>query len=123
MKKTLLAIALSSVLLSGCVISIDDDRDFDSASSMSWSELEAENRSKISRLDIGDSLSSVRDMLGVPDFNELMKKGDKEYRVLYFRTQRREGDGATTKDECTPVIFVDGILQGIGDESLDILLS
>jgi len=32
-------------------------------------------------------------------------KGDDEYRVLYYRTQRLHADGDTTKDETTPLIF------------------
>lgn len=118
MKKGLLAIALSGVLLSGCVISIDDDYD-NGSNHVSWSKIEKENRKMISELSVGTSIASVRRSMGTPDFDELIVKNDKEHRVLFYRTQRTEGDGITTKDECTPILFVNGELIGFGQTALD----
>jgi hypothetical protein len=121
MKKSLLVVGFTSVLLlSGCVISIDDDYDYDSdQSSTSWAELEEQNREKISQLSVGTSINSVRRTMGTPDFDELLVKNGQEHRILFYRTQRTKGDGATTKDECTPIIFVDGELSGFGQTALD----
>jgi hypothetical protein len=121
MKKGLLAIAISGVLLSGCVISIDDDytHDYDGDKHSSWSKLEKENREKISELSPGTNISAVRRSMGTPEFDELLVKDSQEYRILFYRTQRTEGDGITTKDECTPILFVDGNLVGFGSTALE----
>ena len=39
------------------------------------------------------------------------------YEVLFFRTHRTHSDGETTKDECTPLVFRDGVLIGFGDKA------
>ncbi|MFT5282364.1 MAG: hypothetical protein ACJA0G_000261 [Kangiellaceae bacterium] len=117
MKKGLLAIVLSGVLLSGCVISIDRDHDYDNGTS--WREIEKENRQKIIDLLPGTAISAVRLSMGTPAFDELIVKGDKEHRVLFYRTQLTEGDGITSKDECTPILFVNGKLIGFGEMALN----
>lgn len=119
MNKTFVAISLSALLLSGCVISVDDDNYSDGRNS--WSQIEEDNRESISELSMGNSLNSVRRKMGVPDFDELMVKNNEEHRVLYYRTQRNRGDGATTKDECTPILFINGELVGFGESALKAL--
>jgi hypothetical protein len=120
MKKTLLALLAASTLLSGCVIAIgDDDYERSGYQHSSWSEIEERNREKIGQLDVGESIDTVRRKLGVPDFDEMLVKNSAEHRVLFYRTQRTKGDGATTKDECTPLIFVNGELSGFGQTALD----
>lgn len=121
MKKMLVAVAVSSILLSGCVISIDDGMEYDGYGSHSWQEQQKENREQISRLKIGSSIASVRGKMGTPDFDELVVKDGKEHRLLYYRTQRARGDGITTKDECTPILFVNGELAGFGDSALKVM--
>lgn len=121
MKTKLIIIPLAAVFLSACII-VDGDHVSDSYGKRTdWQELEKDNRSKISALDIGDSVQSVLARMGVPEFDELLTVDDKNYRVLYYRTQRNESDGVTTKDECTPVVFVDGELTGFGQLALDSL--
>jgi hypothetical protein len=116
MKKGLLTIALSGLLLSGCVISIDDGYSDDRHKS--WSKIEKDNRQQISNLLPGTAISAVRRNMGIPDFDELIVKDGKEHRVLFYRTQRIEGDGITSKDECTPILFVNGELIGFGETAL-----
>ncbi|HET8817399.1 MAG TPA: DUF3192 domain-containing protein, partial [Pseudidiomarina sp.] len=53
--------------------------------------------------------------LGTPNFSELWTVDGDKYRVLYYRTHRVDSDGETTKDECTPLVFVNGSLVGTGD--------
>ncbi len=122
MKKAFAAVAFSSILLSGCVISIDDDMEYDGYESYSsWEERQKENREQISRLKVGSSIASVKGKMGTPDFDELVVKDGKEHRLLYYRTQRAKGDGVTTKDECTPILFVNGELAGFGDSALQVI--
>lgn len=117
MKKSILALVVAGVLLSGCVISIDDS--YDNDKNMSWDEIQKENREKISELSPGAAITVVRRSMGTPDFDELIMKDGKEYRVLFYRTQRMKGDGNTSKDECTPILFVDGKLVGFGETALN----
>ena len=121
MFKKLAVVVGVSLALSACVISIDDDDfdGYDSDRNVSWSQIEQDNREKIGELSVGTSISSVRRKMGIADFDELLVKDGQEHRVLFYRTQRKRGDGATTKDECTPLIFVNGELMGFGQSALD----
>jgi hypothetical protein len=38
--------------------------------------------------------------------------------VLYYRTRRVDDDGITTKNECTPLVFINNELVGWGELSL-----
>ncbi len=106
---TMIPLALT---MGGCVISIDGDGDGYHAD---WEDREYENRKSISNLALDLSHTQVTSMLGVPDFTEFHKSEDGNYMVLFYRTQRIKGDGITTKDECTPVVFKDEKLIGWGD--------
>jgi len=57
----------------------------------------------------------VKNLMGVPDFNETYEKNGETIQVLYYRTQRTKKDGITTKDECTPLIFKQSILSSWGE--------
>ena len=47
--------------------------------------------------------------------NDLAKKfADNNYQVMFYRTQHVKSDGITTQDECTFLLFVNGILKEIG---------
>jgi len=116
MKHVFLAAALvSPLLLSGCVVSVGGDKD--GYYSSDWEEREYNNRKHISRLEKDMSYESVVRKMGVADFNELHEKGDGVYRVLFYRTQRTMDDGITTKEECTPLVFLNGMLVGWGDSA------
>lgn len=111
MHKSLPAVVLAAAipLLGGCVVAMGDvmsDREDD----------ERANREAISRLDTGMTIEAVRSRLaGAPDFSESIESEDGDYRVLFYRTQRREADGMTTRDETTPLIFRNGELVGWGE--------
>lgn len=116
MKKTLLAAAiLLPLTLTGCVISVDGDGDYSHHSG--WQDREEKNRKSISRLEVDTKVTTIQSRMGVADFNELQRKGDDNYQVLYYRTHRRDGDGVTTKDECTPLVFKNGLLIGWGERA------
>ena len=118
-KTALIAIPLS-LYLTGCVIAVNEDgtrTDWIGSSTESWKQKQKENKSLIADLEMGDSYEDVRKNMGTPDINEAFSDGDKKYQVLFYRTQHRHSDGETTKDECTPLIFVDGKLISWGNKA------
>ena len=120
LKAALIAISLS-MSLTGCVIvSTDEDTRadwFDSDSKATWQKVQKENKRKIAQLEVGDTYSSVRKTMGTPEFNEAYSEDGKKYQVLFYRTRHRHSDGETSKDECTPLIFIDGKLTSWGEKA------
>ena len=120
MKTVLLSVALaSSVLLSGCGVSVGGGSD--SHYGADWEDRECNNRKHIANLETGTSYETVLRKMGGADFNELFEKQDGTYRVLYYRTQKTMGDGITTKDECTPLVFRNSSLVGWGDSAYSLM--
>ncbi|MBO1254116.1 DUF3192 domain-containing protein [Alteromonas sp. 5E99-2] len=118
MKTLLLISALSAPLvLSGCVISVHDDDEH--GYSIDTEDRETNNRHHIANLNLGDSLESVTRKMGVADFDELKQTNEGAVRVLYYRTQKVKSDGVTTKDECTPIIFLDNQISAWGELGLN----
>ena len=121
-KKLILALPLTFAL-TGCVIVADKDNydgDFDwqsSSSSSEWKQVQKSNKAKIAELEIGTSLTDVKTTMGTPNINEAFTENNKQYQVLFYRTRHKHSDGETTKDECTPLIFVDGTLQSWGQKA------
>lgn len=113
------AMALAGVLtlaLAGCAVTVNDGNGagYDS----DWRERQEHNRREIARLEIGMSLAEIRDRLGRPDITEAFMQDGAEYRVFYYRTRHTRGDGKTTRDEATPLVFRDGRLEGWGETLL-----
>ncbi|MET1255194.1 DUF3192 domain-containing protein [Aliikangiella maris] len=102
--------------LSGCIIV--GERYDDDGHHSSWEERQRENRQIISQLPMQSSRKSVLDQLGAPEFSEAYTKGNDEYRILYYRTQRKHDDGDTTIDETTPLVFKNDQLLGWGEQIL-----
>lgn len=103
------------VVLSGCVVAIGADevdrRD-------QWAKIERENRNAITSLEIGMDRASVEGrMPNPPALSEAFTVEDAVYTVLFYRTQRVDGDGRTTRDETTPLIFRDGVLDAWGESA------
>ncbi len=119
MHKALLVLALATPLaLSGCVIAVGDKGE-SVTWQHDWEQREQRNRENLNQLNLGMSTTDVRDLMGTADFNESLSKADKRYQLLYYRTQRLRGDGTTSKDECTPLVFEEGKLIGWGDKLLE----
>jgi uncharacterized protein YceK len=120
MKKVLaLSVLAAAISLSGCVIKIDDDGYDSSYSSYSdWEKREKKNRRYIADLDLQTAKDVIKNDLGAPDFNEVFAKDDDKVQILYYRTQRTDDDGLTTKDECTPLVFVNDELKGWGESAV-----
>jgi hypothetical protein len=108
-----------SLGLSGCVISVNSDGEYGHQSD--WHEKEQKNRKHIARLQQDASYDDILNRMGIADFNELYTKGDGTYQVLYYRTQRIEGDGVTTIDECTPLVFKNSVLVGWGESAVNVI--
>ncbi len=121
LKAALIAIPLS-MSLTGCVIvSTDEDTraEWLEDSQEKWQQVQRDNKRKIAQLEVGDKYTNVRSTMGTPEFNEAFSSDGKEYQVLFYRTHHRHSDGETTKDECTPLIFVDGKLSSWGEKAYD----
>jgi hypothetical protein len=114
--RTLLTTA-TAAMLAGCVVAIGPEK-IERAGS-DWSDIERETRRAIDDLALGMRIDDVRAaMPNTAAFSEAFVSGATEYRVLFYRTQRVEGDGATTRDETTPLVFADGELVGWGPSAL-----
>lgn len=107
-KQWILALSLTSVL-SGCVITVSD-HDGDS----SWKRTQRDNREIISDLALGSTITTVKEKMGAPEFIDSFKQDSNIVKVLYYRTQHRHSDGETTRDETTPLVFINDELHGIG---------
>ena len=117
MKKALLIAALTAPFLNGCVIAVSDgEADTHWAgSSSSWQKQHKNNREVISNLALDTSYQTVLNKLNTPSFSELLKQGDDVYQVLFYATHSIHSDGKITKDECTPLVFKNDKLIGVGD--------
>ncbi len=115
------AFALISLGLSGCVI-IDGEHEWESHNSAAkrtvWEQEQQRNREAISTLALQTERAAVLAQLGVPSFSEAFRHNGEEVHVLYYRTQRIRSDGATSKDETTPLVFRNERLMGWGEQAL-----
>ncbi|SDB44957.1 Protein of unknown function [Pseudidiomarina indica] len=102
--------------LQGCVVAIGDHAS--TSSDSSFVKKEKSNRKTIAALSPGTSILTVQQQLGTPEFSDLWTTDDAHYNVLYYRTQRVHADGMTTRDECTPLVFINGVLKGTGELAL-----
>ncbi len=110
------AITAITIILNGCVLAIGneswDDED-------QWEKRQDKNSKYISLLELGQSMASVQSDLGDPDLNESFQRDGEEFRVIYYRTQHVNSDGLTTRDESTPLVFIDGVLVGWGNSAIE----
>ena len=111
------------LLTTGCVVAIggggDDNRAGRQADG-AWKERQEHNASAINRLVMLRSQSSVESEFGKPDFHDSFMRDGEVYEVLFYRTHRNRDDGLTSRDETTPLVFVDGQLVGWGHSALDL---
>ena len=116
-KKALLILPLSFAL-SGCLIVADGDWNDDDDTS-DWRTTQKANREHISGLNLGEMRSDVISRMGTPAFNEAFTaENGASYQVLFYRTQREHGDGETSKDETTALVFENDKLIGWGNDAL-----
>ena len=87
----------------------------DSPEKMQWDDREAYNRQFIAKLQLEQfTFEQAITTLGSPDITEARKVADNKYQVMFYRTQHVKSDGITTQDECTFLLFVNGVLEEIG---------
>ncbi|RUO36658.1 hypothetical protein CWE11_00080 [Aliidiomarina sanyensis] len=120
MKTTILA-GLIATTLTGCVVAVGGDTRSSRGTESNWERQEQKNREAIAKLSPGASVNSVMRTMGTPDFDEFVVVDDRSYRVLYYRTHRVTADGMTTRDECTPLVFLNGELVGWGESKLRLI--
>ena len=87
----------------------------DSPAKMQWEDREAYNRQFIAKLELKKfNFNSAIEQLGSPDITEAKIVNESSYQVSFYRTQHVKSDGITTQDECTALLFTNGILTAIG---------
>ena len=117
MKKSIVALLVAVPLtlsLTGCVIAVGGGDEGHSIST-SFGDREYDNRKKIAKIQLNATYNDVHHKLGLADFNEKYQVDGKEIKVLFYRTHRVHKDDLTTKDECTYLHFVDGVLLETGN--------
>lgn len=108
--RIILALAIYGVFVL-LVISFYDD----SPEKMQWEDREAYNRQYIAKLQLEQfTFEQAITTLGSPDITEARKVDDNKYQVMFYRTQHVKSDGITTQDECTFLLFVNGVLEEVG---------
>lgn len=120
-RNKLFALATAAVLVSsltGCVVV---DRSNHGYHSDDWQERQQNNRETVTTLNIGMQYGETRALFQQPDFSETFQNDGKTYKILYYRTHSKHSDGETSKDECTPLVFENGVLIGWGDHALQSL--
>ncbi|MBU1310591.1 DUF3192 domain-containing protein [Rheinheimera muenzenbergensis] len=116
--KVFVAAALA-VTLSGCVVAVGGNHEFDDDSN--WKKTQSQNQQQINKLTLDMTAEEIRTLLGTPDFTESFVKESDTVQVLFYRTHHHKSDGKTTKEECTPLIFKQGRLTGWGDKAYQYL--
>lgn len=115
--RTLSLLALTG-LLTGCVVAIGDkDYEGSDGTDNEWRTTQRENLNQINQLQPGVAFNDVVSLLGNPDFTEFLVKDEQQVQVLFYRTQHKRSDGKTTKDECTPLVFINSQLHSWGDKA------
>jgi len=107
-------------LLSGCII-VDGDGDWEGKwdSSSDWENTQDSNLRHINNLNLGMERSAILAQMSSPAFTEAFQSKDgNNYTILFYRTHRSHGDGKTTKDETTPLVFKNDKLIGWGNDAL-----
>ena len=105
-----IALALYGVFVILVVLFYDD-----SPENMKWEDRQAYNKQYIGKLNLDVATSEkVLTELGSPDITEATKSEYHKYQVMYYRTQHVKSDGLTSIEECTALLFKDGVLIAIG---------
>lgn len=87
----------------------------DSPDKMQWEDREAYNRQFIAKLQLEQfTFEQALNELGSPDITEARKVDSDKFQVMFYRTQHVKSDGITTQDECTFLLFINGVLKEIG---------
>ena len=111
MFRNIFIVLMISVLLSGCA---------------RLSEIRGENRQKLLGLSTGLTKQEVLNVMGTetmktrrrvitnPYRTEMYRSNGREIELLLYYTDVKKSDGAITDDELTPLVLMDGKLDGWG---------
>jgi len=74
------------------------------------------NNANLMKLKVGMAQDEVSTIMGVPALSESYEaSGGERVAILYYRTEEKKTTVLSAKEECTPVVFVNGKLTGWGD--------
>jgi hypothetical protein len=108
--RILLALTIYAIFVTLVITFYDDSPD-----QMKWDDKEAYNRQFIAKIKLDKfTFEQALTQLGSPNITEARTVGDVNYQVMFYRTQHVKSDGITTQDECTFLLFVNGMLKEIG---------
>lgn len=108
--RILLALSFYGFFIALVIIFYDDSPD-----NMKWDDREAYNRQFIAKIQLDKfTFEQALTNLGSPDITEAITVDNSNYQVMFYRTQHVKSDGITTQDECTFLLFINGILKKIG---------
>lgn len=87
----------------------------DNPDQMHWGDREEYNRQFIAKVKLDEfTFEQALVKLGSPDITEARLINDTYFQVMFYRTQHIKSDGITTQDECTFLLFINGVLKEIG---------
>jgi len=113
--KKIIAIILVALAAYGIFVTLVVNFYDDSPANMQWEDREAYNQQFITKLELEKfNFNSAIEQLGSPDITEAKIVNESRYQVSFYRTQHVKSDGITTQDECTALLFTNGILTAIG---------
>jgi len=113
--RILLALAVYGIFVLLVVNFYDDN-----PANMKWEDREAFNRQYIAKLQLDSfTFDKALEELGSPDITEAKKSNGSNYQVLFYRTQHMKSDGITTLEECTALLFNNGLLTAIGSNAYE----
>lgn len=116
MNKKIIARILVALAAYGIFVALVINFYDDSPSKMQWEDREDYNRQFITKLELEKfDFNSAIEQLGSPDITEAKIVNEKSYQVSFYRTKHVKSDGITTQDECTALLFTNGILTAIGN--------
>lgn len=102
--------------LQSCIVNVHGEGWEEEATN--WRHTQKRNRRHIEQLTLGQSRADIVNVMGKADIVESFKRAGSVYTVAYYRTDHRHSDGDTTKDETTPLVFIDDQLVGWGASAI-----
>lgn len=77
------------------------------------------NNQNIVNLKVSMTQDEVVQIMGTPAVSESYEAvGGERVAILYYRTEKKATTVVSVKDECTPIVFINGKLIGWGDRLL-----
>jgi hypothetical protein len=77
------------------------------------------NNENIVNLKVSMTQEEVVKVMGTPAVSESYEAvGGERVNILYYRTEDKPVAATTIKDECTPIVFINGKLAGWGERLL-----